>query len=41
MPFYVPLGARGVLIHLGAVLTIVLGKYLYWRTCRRRLALES
>ncbi len=36
MPYYVPLGPRGLLIHFGAVVTGAVGRWLYWRDCQRR-----
>ena len=36
MPFYVPLGHRGLIFRFGSLLTGVLGGYIYWRATRRR-----
>jgi hypothetical protein len=36
MPFYVPVGPRGILFRVGTVLTRVMGSWVYWRACRRR-----
>ena len=36
MPFYVPLGPRGLLFRLGSLLTGITGGFVYWRACRRR-----
>ena len=36
MPFYVPVGPRGVLFRVGSLLTTVMGSWVYWRATRRR-----
>ena len=36
MPFYVPLGARGLVLHFGGVITRNLGSLLYYWTIARR-----
>lgn len=43
MPFYVPVGPRGVLFRIGTLLTGTLGSWVYWRACRcrRRAAIIS
>jgi hypothetical protein len=37
MPFYVPVGPRGVVLRLGTGLIRILGSVSYWRASRRRL----
>lgn len=44
MPYYVPLGVRGLILHAGSWLTVVLGTSVYWLATWRRgrvWALES
>jgi hypothetical protein len=41
MPFYVPVGPRGILFRVGTVLTRVFGSFVYWRACRRRAVLAA
>lgn len=41
MPFYVPLGPRGVLFRIGTFLISVLGGWVYWRASRRRAGVAS
>ncbi len=41
MPYYVPVGLRGVLLHVGTALTGCVGAVSYWRACRRRRQLPS
>ena len=36
MPFYVPVGPRGILFRLGMIWTGVMGSLTYWWTNRRR-----
>lgn len=36
MPFYVPLGLRGVCFQVGTFLITVFGGLVYWRASRRR-----
>ena len=36
MPFYVPLGPRGLLFRLGTTLVGAFGAWIYWRASRRR-----
>lgn len=36
MAYYVPLGPRGVLFHLGLVIIKVVGGAIYWRASRKR-----
>jgi hypothetical protein len=36
VPYYVPVGLRGILLHLGTNLTGLFGAVVYWRACRRR-----
>jgi hypothetical protein len=36
MPFYVPLGPRGLIFRVGTCLVGVLGACVYWRASRRR-----
>ena len=36
MPFYVPLGPRGLVFRLGSLLTGIMGGLVYWRACRVR-----
>ncbi|GIW88818.1 MAG: hypothetical protein KatS3mg108_3142 [Isosphaeraceae bacterium] len=36
MPFYVPVGPRGLIFRLGSALYTVVGSFAYWRACRRR-----
>jgi hypothetical protein len=38
VPFYVPLGARGLVLHFGGLITRGFGSLVYWLTTRRRLA---
>ena len=38
MPFYVPLGARGLVLHLGGLITRRFGTLVYYLGTRRRLA---
>ncbi len=37
MPFYVPLGPRGLIFQFGSLATGLLGGYVYWLAARRRL----
>jgi hypothetical protein len=37
MPFYVPVGPRGIILRFGMILTRVLGSWVYRRACSRRL----
>jgi len=37
VPFYVPLGIRGVLFHIGGLTTRAYGSLIYWWSVRRRL----
>ncbi len=39
MPYYVPVGSRGVLLRFGTLLTSLLGSVTYWRHARRRALL--
>lgn len=39
MPFYVPLGARGWVLHFGGVLTRLAGAGIYWAGARKRVSL--
>lgn len=41
MPFYVPVGPRGVLFLIGTMLTHSVGSWAYWRARRRRSALAG
>jgi hypothetical protein len=41
MPFYVPVGPRGILFRIGTALTRVMGSCVYWRACRRRAMLAA
>jgi hypothetical protein len=36
VPFYVPVGPRGLLFRIGSALTGVMGSWTYWRASRRR-----
>ena len=36
MPFYVPVGPRGILFRVGMIWTGVMGSLTYWWTNRRR-----
>ncbi|QDV33184.1 hypothetical protein ElP_10260 [Tautonia plasticadhaerens] len=36
MPFYVPLGIRGLVLHLGGLTTRRFGALVYWVRTRRR-----
>ncbi len=36
MPFYVPLGPRGLLFRVGTLLIGVFGSAVYWRASRKR-----
>lgn len=36
MPFYVPVGPRGVLLRFGTLMIGILGSLTYWRATRRR-----
>lgn len=36
MPYYVPLGVRGLILRVGAYLTGIVGSFIYWRGARRR-----
>lgn len=36
MPYYVPLGVRGVILRVGAFFTGLLGSVVYWQGARRR-----
>lgn len=36
MPFYVPVGPRGLVFRFGTLLTGALGAFAYWRASRRR-----
>ena len=36
MPFYVPLGPRGILMRLGTLFIGLVGAWVYWRASRRR-----
>jgi hypothetical protein len=36
MPFYVPLGPRGLIFRVGTCLIGILGAMVYWRASRRR-----
>ena len=36
MPYYVPLGVRGLILHGGSWLTVVLGSSVYWIATWRR-----
>jgi hypothetical protein len=36
--FYVPLGARGLILRIGTALIGILGGLVYWRASRRRAA---
>ena len=36
MPFYVPVGRRGLIFRLGTLLTRSFGSFAYWRSGRRR-----
>lgn len=36
MPFYVPLGPRGLIFQLGSLITGLVGSWVYWRDSRRR-----
>lgn|GEM_PF-3102445 len=38
MPYYVPLGPRGLILRFGTMLIGVLGGFVYWRASRRRAA---
>lgn len=40
MAYYVPLGPRGILLRVGTGLIGVLGAWVYWRACRRRVMIE-
>lgn len=37
MPFYVPLGPRGLIFRLGTLLVGVPAAWIYWRDSRRRI----
>jgi uncharacterized membrane protein len=41
VPYYVPVGPRGLLFRVGSFLTTVMGTWVYWRACRRRALLPS
>jgi hypothetical protein len=41
MPFYVPLGRRGILFQVGMILTRVLGSLSYSWSSRRRSAIPA
>lgn len=41
MPFYVPVGPRGILFRVGTALTRMMGSWVYWRACRRRAMLAA
>jgi len=36
VPFYVPLGPRGLVFRLGSLLTGIIGGLVYRRACRKR-----
>ena len=36
MPFYVPLGPRGLIFQFGSLATGLLGGYVYWLAARKR-----
>jgi hypothetical protein len=36
MPFYVPLGARGLVLHLGGLITRSFGALVYWSRSHRK-----
>lgn len=36
MPFYVPLGARGLVLHLGGLMTRRFGALVYWLRTHRK-----
>ncbi len=36
MPYYVPLGVRGLILHAGSWLTVLLGSSVYWLATWRR-----
>lgn len=36
MPFYVPLGPRGLLFRVGTLINNLVGWFVYARACRRR-----
>lgn len=36
MPFYVPVGPRGIVFRVGMMMITVLGSWTYWRHWRRR-----
>lgn len=38
MPFYVPLGLRGLILHVGGLVTRRFGALVYWASSHRRLA---
>lgn len=39
MPYYVPVGSRGVILRFGTLLTSLFGSFTYWRASRRRALL--
>jgi hypothetical protein len=41
VPYYVPVGSRGVILRFGTLLTSVLGSVTYWRASRRRAAIPA
>jgi hypothetical protein len=41
MPFYVPLGPRGLFFRLGTLMTGLAGGLVYWRASRRRAAADA
>ena len=41
MAYYVPLGPRGFLMRLGALVHVVAGGLVYWRASRRRSVLTA
>ena len=38
MPFYVPVGPKGIVFRLGTFLIAIVGPIGYWRSVRRRVA---
>ena len=36
MPFYVPLGPRGLIFQFGSLATGLMGGYVYWLAARKR-----
>lgn len=41
MPFYVPVGPRGIIFRFGSLLTSTFGSLAYYRACRRRAFLAA